>query len=117
MPVQPRMNNLRVDQIAAMNPHDLHMFIGVMQEELNNMQPRVSLPVYIGDIATPFKMEKELYREGTDESRYRLYQLIQDLEAFARFMGHIGAAETVGYPANDGERITYRICPRENNAS
>ena len=109
------VNPLELEQIAAMNPHDLHMFIGNLVEEVRNLQPPVHLPVYIEGHDTPFTMEAYLYREGSNESRYRLYQFITDLEAFARFARYIDPSQTVGYPVVTDNRIIYKISERPNN--
>jgi hypothetical protein len=108
-------NGLELEQIAAMNPHDLHMFIGSIVEQVRNIPPRVSFPVFIEDNETPFTMESNLYRDGTDESQYRLYQFITDLEAFARFARLIDPMHTVGNPVVSDNKITYKIIERPNN--
>ncbi len=108
-------NCLDLEQIATMNPHDFHMFIESIMEQVRNIPPRVSFPVFIEEHETPFTIESNLYREGTDESRYRLYQFIKDLEAFARFVRLIDPLHTVGNPVVSDNQVTYKIIERPNN--
>lgn len=100
---------LSLEQVAAMNPHDVHMYAMNALEEARNIPERTKLPVYIDSIVTPFMIEPELYRgAGGDSSTHRLYQLYEDLNAFARFMRYIGPTEVVGRPTVENNCIRYR---------
>lgn len=99
---------LSLEQVAAMNPHDLHMYAMNTTEQPRTTSEHIKLPVYIDSIVTPFKIEVELYRGlGDPHSKYRLFQLCEDLNAFAQFMHYIEPNEKVGRPVVEDNCIRY----------